>query len=271
MEINKKILEKNFLKLWSMERTNVPFLFTIGLINKKWGLPLPGEREKMQENCKIFEEKLKKRDRIYFNSVEFVKKAKIIDDIRNLKLPAENERIILNELIADQPTRAFYRDLDNFAKEFKFEKIWKPYLYFYLISGKIIVPGNKITSSVPSEMFVKQFQASLLNVKKKVQHDFLKKRHGFKTTRRKDNESNGKFISELKGKTELLPDALIHDDAEIADILFGKLKEEKLDDKTLSEKERKRNQIVRQYINRIKKKFVSLSDKRKKHLLLQFT
>ena len=265
MEKNDETLAGNYTKLWLMERVNIPFAFSVSLIQERWKLPLTGKNA-----CQRFFIKLHADDKKFLQTQRFQDVAVAINAIAALKQPKAKAKKAVQEIITDLPTQGFSDDVQNLAREFNFEDMWIPHLAVYLITGKVSAPDGKLSANIPPPSALQQYKIFTLVAKKKAQHSFLKFLHGIPATQEQDNP-NRESIATIDAETKYLPSRLIHGSSDIADIVFGEIDEERLSDAELSKEEKRRVDKIDQYRKRFQKYCVPLTKKEYGRLLRIFS
>ncbi len=272
MKIDSDILKANFLKLWAMERVNIPFIVAIGLLREKWNTSsLTHKPQNELEDFRTFTKGLSQKDQYFIQSEDFALYAEIINRIAELTEKKEYKKAIIEKLLSQKfPSKNFMGDIDNLIKEFNYDVRWRFALALYVVTDYKYVPYDKKDSDAPTSTIVKQIRILSLRSKKAVQHEYLKKHVSLpSTTKTYDKKS----IVSLPRDTDLLPSLLIHGDFDIADDVFGVLTIDDLSDDEMAVEDKKRLDNIKQMFRRLKKMplYQPLTRERYKRLLQLFS
>jgi hypothetical protein len=219
------IPEKNYVKLWWISQVNAPFRYARDLIREKWRS---------------------------LDNVAFAKAVTIMEELKPPQQLVEANILLESQLILN--------DICFLAQEFNFEDFWLPYLVVYILTGKILVPLDKLSKNIPSQHVLRMRKVFLWRVKEWNQKEKLKK-EGYRT-RRKDSSNmygKGKYMDDLPVGKKVLSEDLIMLDENIADILFEDGKED------VNSVTKKVN-LVKKDAERLKKELIQLSPQSKRKL-----
>jgi len=247
-----KNLEKNFRKLWLMEKVNFPFKVAVRKIQEEWKLPIKGDRPKARKNVSAFIQKLNIENKKYLISEKFRNHLiPIIKSIKTLKLSKCAQEKIFIGLAYDLPALRFKRQIEELQKRFAFEGFWFFNLVKYIITGKIFAPYEKKSKGCPPEHIIDDWKIFHLTCKKQAQHKFLKKK-GF--TKKQIGE-----MTEYTNLLGLLPDKLIYSNLNIAEKIWGDWDKDDISDNELKKLDENKENLVKQRYKRFKKKFIPLN------------